>query len=209
MKQGNSKSSNSCAKEEYEIQFEEIRAGIKNVWSEQLTKEQTTNQKKQPISGRYNSLYEEICHKCNPANFMDSYTPELLDTVHELYLEAIVNRDDNNTLKKLRRKIIQRLGVRFSTEIIYKDLTTALNPCRFIGDSEKFKIANNLYNQTLLNADDIEKLETIFEVAKEKELYNINKLNGSQEDNNYILILLLVLSLPLLFLLSILFISCN
>lgn len=205
MKQENSKSSNSRAKEEYEIQFEEIRAGINNVWSEQLTKEQTTNQKKQPIPGRYNSLYEEICHKCNPANFMDSYTPELLDTVHELYLEAIVSRDDNNALKKLRRKIIQRLGVRFSTEIIYKNLTTALNPCRHIGIN--FKIANHLYNQVLLSADDIEKLENILEVAKENGLYDVDKLNTSQKDD-YSWIFLLIFFSIFLFILFVLYVFC-
>ena len=184
MEQKNSKSSNSWVNEECEIQFEEISAGVNNVWKRQLNKEQTTNQKKQPIPGRYNSLYEEICHKCNPDNFMDSYTPELLDTAHELYLEAINNRDGYHALKKLRSKIIQRLGVKFSTEDIYKGLTTALNPSRFIGNSEKFKIANHLYNQVLLNADDIEKLENIFKVAKEKGLYDVNEYNNSQKEIN-------------------------
>ena len=127
--------------------------------------------------------------------------------MHELYLEAIVNRDDNNALKKLRRKIIQRLGMRFSTEIIYKDLTTALNPPRFIGDSEKFKIANNLYNQTLLNADDIEKLENILEVAKENGLYDVDKLNTSQKDD-YSWIFLLIFFSMFLFILFVLYVFC-
>lgn len=156
--------------EDYII-FEEISAknnqwqGKSDTYSSQQSKYPS------PIPGKYNSLYEEIRIKCNPANFMSRYNPELLNTVHELYIQAEQHKDDIAALKALRSVITQELGIVFSTESLFYELKEALNPTNFNGDHRKFTEANLLYNKTLLCADNIDFLESIKEEAKKKDLY--------------------------------------
>ena len=59
---------------------------------------------------------------------------------------------------------MEELGIKFSTEQLFEKLTDSCNPKNFTGDSydeERLELANGLYQQILMNADDIFALEEI------------------------------------------------
>lgn len=126
---------------------------------------------KQPIRGRYESLHAELKAKCAPQNFMNPYEPEKVSRANELYAEVLAtNAQADGKLKSLRLRAIEELGVKFSTEQLYEKLTAACNPKNFTGESynkERLELANNLYQQILMNADNIFALEEIEGEARE------------------------------------------
>ncbi len=125
---------------------------------------------KHPILGHYNSLYEELLKKCDPACFLEPYDRERVDLANDIYKQVQKNKNNNKILKELRTKAICELGVKFSTIQLYELLTKACNPKRFTGnnyDSDKLAKANELYSLVLLHADNIESLEKIETMAKD------------------------------------------
>lgn len=157
-----------------------------NIIFDEISKEETAHADqssslfKQPILGRYESLHAELKARCAPENFMNPYEPEKVSKANELYAEVLAtNEQANEKLKSLRLRAIDELGVKFSTEQIFKKLTAACNPKNFTGDSynkERLDLANRLYQHILMSADNIFALEEIEVEAKELiENYNPHK----------------------------------
>ena len=149
--------------QEDNINFEEIGK------DETAHAEQSSAVFKQPIRGHYDSLHEELKARCAPENFMNPYEPEKVSQANKLYSEILsIGKNDNEKLKLLRLRAMEELGIKFSTEQLYEKLTAACNPKNFTGDSyneERLELANGLYQQILMNADDIFALEEIEDKA--------------------------------------------
>ena len=147
------------------INFEEISKG------ETAKANQSSSLFRQPIRGRYQNLYAELKAKCAPENFMNPYEPEKVSRANELYAEVLAtNAQADEKLKSLRLRAMEELGVKFSTEQLFEKLTAACNPKNFTGDSynkERLELANRLYQQILMNADNIFALEEIENEAGE------------------------------------------
>ena len=145
--------------QEENINFEEIGK------DETAHAEQSSAVFKQPIRGHYDSLHEELKARCAPENFMNPYEPEKVSRANKLYSEILsIDKNDDEKLKLLRLRAMEELGIKFSTEQLYEKLTAACNPKNFTGDSyneERLELANGLYQQILMNADDIFALEEI------------------------------------------------
>lgn len=162
-----------------------------NINFEEISKDETAHADqssplfKQPIQGRYESLHAELKAICAPENFMNPYEPEKVSRANELYAEVLAtNVQADEKLKSLRLRAIEELGVKISTEQLFEKLTTACNPKNFTGDSynkERLELANRLYQQTLMNADNIFELEKIEEEAK----VLINDHNPPPDDDGY------------------------
>ena len=151
--------------QEDNINFEEIGK------DETAHAEQSSAVFKQPIRGHYDSLHEELKARCAPENFMNPYEPEKVSRANKLYSEILtLDKNDDEKLKLLRLRAMEELGIKFSTEQLFEKLTAACNPKNFTGDSyneERLELANGLYQQILMNADDIFALEEVEEKAKE------------------------------------------
>lgn len=151
--------------QEDNINFEEIGK------DETAHAEQSSAVFKQPIRGHYDSLHEELKARCAPENFMNPYEPEKVSRANKLYSEILsIDKNDDEKLKLLRLRAMEELDIKFSTEQLFEKLTAACNPKNFTGDSynkERLELANGLYQQILMNADDIFVLEEIEEKAKE------------------------------------------
>ena len=149
--------------QEDNINFEEIGK------DETAHAEQSSALFKQPIRGHYDSLHEELKARCAPENFMNPYEPEKVSRANKLYSEILsIDKNDDEKLKLLRLRAMEELGIKFSTEQLYEKLTAACNPKNFTGDSyneERLELANGLYQQILMNADDIFALEEIEDKA--------------------------------------------
>ena len=149
--------------QEDNINFEEIGK------DETAHAEQSSAVFKQPIRGHYDSLHEELKARCAPENFMNPYEPEKVSRANKLYSEILsIDKNDDEKLKLLRLRAMEELGIKFSTEQLYEKLTAACNPKNFTGDSyneERLELANGLYQQILMNADDIFALEEIEDKA--------------------------------------------
>lgn len=149
--------------QEDNINFEEIGK------DETAHAEQSSALFKQPIRGHYDSLHEELKARCAPENFMNPYEPEKVSQANKLYSEILsIDKNDDEKLKLLRLRAMEELGIKFSTEQLYEKLTAACNPKNFTGDSyneERLELANGLYQQILMNADDIFALEEIEDKA--------------------------------------------
>ena len=145
--------------QEENINFEEIGK------DETAHAEQSSALFKQPIRGRYESLHEELKARCAPENFMNPYEPEKVSRANKLYSEILtLDKNDDEKLKLLRLRAMEELGIKFSTEQLFEKLTDSCNPKNFTGDSydeERLELANGLYQQILMNADDIFALEEI------------------------------------------------
>ena len=156
------------AMEEEEIVFEEMRPrkrpGMNMRWDD--PKEETPRPKFVP--GHYASLYVELRTKCNPKEFMDDYEYQRLEAANDIYTLAEEHKDDEGALKGLRARAMAELGVRFATEDLYGELVRALTPAAFAGEREKFRFANELYNQVLLHADDVVALERLKAKSEEE-----------------------------------------
>ena len=151
--------------QEDNINFEEIGK------NEAAHAEQSSALFKQPIRGRYESFHDELKARCAPENFMNPYEPEKVSRANKLYSEILsIDKNDDEKLKLLRLRAMEELGIKFSTEQLFEKLIAACNPKNFTGDSynkERLELANGLYQQILMNADDIFVLEEIEEKAKE------------------------------------------
>ena len=169
--------------QEENINFEEIGK------DETAHAEQSSAVFKQPIRGHYDSLHEELKARCAPENFMNPYEPEKVSRANKLYSEILsIGKNDNEKLKLLRLRAMEELGIKFSTEHLYEKLTAACNPKNFTGDSyneERLELANGLYQQILMNADDIFALEEIEDKAGDliKEYKNETQTQPKDDSN--------------------------
>ena len=69
--------------QEENISFEEIGK------NETAHVEQSSSLFKQPIRGRFQSLYEELKARCAPENFMNPYEPAKVSKANQLYSEVL------------------------------------------------------------------------------------------------------------------------
>lgn len=149
--------------QEDNINFEEIGK------DEAVHAERSSALFKQPIRGHYESLHEELKARCAPENFMNPYEPEKVSMSNVLFSEILAtDKHAEEKLKSLRLRAMEELGIKFSTEQLYEKLTAACNPKNFTGGSynkERLELANGLYQQILMNADDIFALEEIEDKA--------------------------------------------
>lgn len=201
----NTKIPNTTQKKDEDIIFEEITRSSKNIWGNESKETESSEVRyPSPINGKYESLYDEIIQKCDPSKYMDNYMHDLLDEVHEFYMQAHENKEDIAFLKQLRSKITLKFGVKFSTEEIYKDLVYCLVPTRFKGNSAKFKIANSLYHQVLMNADNIDMLEDIKDIAVKNGIFKSMPIEDTNTEIDKVAIVGSVIGI-IIFIFSLLF----
>lgn len=180
--------------QEENINFEEIGK------DETAHAEQSSALFKQPIQGHYESLHEELKARCAPENFMNPYEPEKVSRANKLYSEILtLDKNDDEKLKLLRLRAMEELGIKFSTEQLFENLTAACNPKNFTGGSynkERLELANGLYQQILMNADDIFALEEIEDKAGDliKE-YKRETQTQTNDDSNEEWLLFIVFSI--------------
>lgn len=163
-----------------------------NINFEEIGKDKTTHAEpssvifKQPIQGRYQNLHAELKERCAPENFINPYEPEKVSRANVLYSEILsINENDDEKLKLLRLRAVEELGIKFSTEQLYNKLESACNPRYFTGiyyDRERLELANRLYQQILVNADDIFALEEI-----EKEAGDLIKESQGEKQSQQII----------------------
>lgn len=134
----------------------------------------------------YNSLFDELEDKCNPDRFMNPFIQERFDLANELYAELLkrVQRDDNS-LKEIRDKAINGLGIHISTDRLYKYLLEYCDPKIYTAmkpyNKERVQEAGRLYAMIQDAKDDIYRLEAIEEKAtsfikkRKEELVQINE----------------------------------
>lgn len=164
-----------------------------------------------PISGTYWSLYHELREKCNPIEFMTPYNYELVKLSNEIYTLIEENKDDIEELKRIRKRAIEELGVAFSTKILYNELTSMLNPSKYVGNRELVDVSNELYNKVLRNADNIEELEQIKNSQQYKEMFvererELQQKQVEQDGKVYIESLIII---SIIIMVMILLVYCN
>ena len=191
--------------QEDNINFEEIGK------DETAHAEQSSAVFKQPIRGHYDSLHEELKARCAPENFMNPYEPEKVSRANKLYSEILsIGKNDNEKLKLLRLRAMEELGIKFSTEQLYEKLTAACNPKNFTGDSyneERLELANGLYQQILMNADDIFALEEIEDKAGDliKDYKSETQTQPKDDSNKEEWLLSILFSILIIFIIIILY----
>ncbi len=119
-----------------------------------------------PIPGVFESLYDEVINRCDPANFLNPYNQEKVRISNELYSKskALENKNDEKVLKEIRKRAIKELGIKFSTIELYEKLEKICDVHNYTGgnyNQDYVNLANTLYGQIKEYADDIEKLEEI------------------------------------------------
>ncbi|MFI3297017.1 MAG: hypothetical protein R3Y59_05250 [bacterium] len=129
----------------------------------------------------YDSLYDELLTKCNPANFINSnYSKDNIIAANSLYRNLIDNPDTEQIeLRNIRNQAEEKLGITFSTAHIFQYLLEATNPQHFTGINYHSKLllySNNLYSKILEAKCDIVQLEELYfeyiDVFRELKLYN-------------------------------------
>lgn len=118
----------------------------------------------------YYSLFDELDEKCNPSRFMNPFVQKRFDLANELYAELQKrNQRDDNSLKDIRDKAIDGLGIHVSTSRLYKYLLEYCDPKIYTAmkpyDKEKVQEAGRLYAMIQEAKDDIHRLEAIGEKA--------------------------------------------
>lgn len=169
--------------EEDDITFEDIKSPYREKEEARQAKEAFRQVKF--IPGIYDSLSAELKTKCNPANFMNPYNFEKVKIANDIYSSIEPCESDLKKLKELRTRAELELGIIFSTEKLYRDLTALLNPANFIGDREKLDLANELYHQVVIHANDLQTLEYIEGIAHSDERFTKKADTTEKEDNNW------------------------
>jgi hypothetical protein len=127
----------------------------------------------------YNSLYDELKEKCNPANYMNPYNAEKVEISNQIYSQLDINQRNISELIQLRNYAIKKLGLSFSAEELFQKLSDIFNPTNYIGekyDADKLHIANQVYSEIQRKTNDIIALEAI---AKENGLVLVKKSNNN------------------------------
>lgn len=138
---------------------------------EEVDKRETANAGKSSstfksfVPGNYRNLREELKAKCAPEIFMNPYDPRKVAIANEIFWRVqSLPADSDKELKTLRSRMVNELGVKVSTEQLYKELTDVCNPIKYTKQSYNkvmLDLANRLYQMVLSNADDYLVLERI------------------------------------------------
>ncbi len=171
----------------------------------------------QPIAGNYTNLYAELKEKCAPEQFMEPYDTNKVHIANQIYSKLLsCSKEDITTLKELRLQAMEELQVTFSTQKLYDKLEKAINPKNFTGihyDKEQLEVANQLYEQVLINANNILALEEIEKnnmvkdwIEKYKKEHTLQQSNNCDEEGEgYSLVIVIVAFILLLGFISLLF----
>lgn len=114
----------------------------------------------------YESLYEELCIKCSPEQFLEPYNQQKVRVSNSLYSELISLTEFNTVeLISIRARAISELGISFSTGHIFPQLKEACYPRNFMKpyDATKVELANKYYSEVLQSEADVVKLEQLLE----------------------------------------------
>lgn len=125
----------------------------------------------------YNTLYDELKERCDPAKYMEPYNAEKVEISNNIFSQLDTNRNNIYELIKLRNYAIKKLGLTFSAKELYDKLSKIYNPNNFVGDkynADKLHVANQIYAKIQRSSDDIVELENI---AKENSIVLIKKTN--------------------------------
>lgn len=109
-------------------------------------------------------LYKKLKRQCNPVNFMEPYNQLKIDASNRIYKELIkIDSSDINSLKVIRKRMAEELGVKNIDSEYIEALKEKCNPALFMDpyDAEKVSIANKIYAKLMNNLEDIEALEEI------------------------------------------------
>lgn len=106
----------------------------------------------------------ELLEKCNPSIFMNPYNHDKVEIANSIMMK-VIDATCLSDLKELRGMVIS-LGVEISTSQIFYYLTTVCNPINYIGTTDLFTSANNLYSRILASKNNMMELEKIREQAE-------------------------------------------
>jgi hypothetical protein len=112
----------------------------------------------------YNTLYDELKEKCNPANYMNPYNAEKVEISNQIYSQLDSNKDNIYFLIELRNLAIKKLGISFSAKELFEKLSMIYNPNNYIGekyDADKLHVANQVYAKIQKISEDIVGLEKL------------------------------------------------
>lgn len=159
---------NAMCNNDEDILFEDMSAKWK---STALNKPPKEKYRPKPIKGKYDTTYDEIINKCHPRLFMADYDYDKVRIANEIYTSAKAWKGNKEKEKQLRKRAQAELGITFSTERLFDKLTDCLHPGLYV-DKPNFDYANKLYNQVLINADNIDALEEIMDKILAEREYN-------------------------------------
>lgn len=166
-----------------DIHFEEM--SMNSMWGAMPHLDKPSGKKKRPkpVEGYYDSIADEILEKCDPRLFLKDYDFDKVRVANEICVAAR-NINDNREARQLRKRAQTELGVKFSTRALFDELTDWLYPELYVGKAN-FDYANELYNQVLMNADNVDALEEIKDkVLAEKQTNGIKFVKPSEPDRN-------------------------
>lgn len=159
-----------------------------------------------PIPGNFATLKDELLEKCNPKRFMHPYDHDKIEFANNIYPNIIeCGYNEIDKLKELRLQAIDKLGVRFATEKLYKQLChccdISLYSDRYNYDAEKVALANDYLSKVRDNADNIIILEDIAKQVRSAGLWKDEKGSADDDDNGEYLIAIVFIAIFLLILL--------
>lgn len=152
-------------------------------------------QKHESIEKEYNSLYEELIDKCSPSRFpIESVGLEKFNISNDIYAQLLEckriaelmgkNSVSDDSLRLLRDRAIDELGVHISTRKLFTKLKSVFDPNQFIDrqpyDKELVEKAGKWYDMLLRSADDIRALERI-----EQDSESFAFLQIAMDDNDF------------------------
>lgn len=135
-----------------------------------------SKQETQIIEKEYDSLYDELVDKCSPNKFrIESVGLEKFNIANDIYARLLEckriadsmgnSRVSDDSLKILRDRAIDELGIHVSTRKLFTKLKSVFDPNQFINrqpyDKELVEKAGKWYDLLLRSADDIRALERI------------------------------------------------
>ena len=134
----------------------------------------------------YRLLVPELLVLCAPKQFMNNYDPLKVKTANELFARLVDGTQKDNLTSqeiiKIRNSAETCLGVKLSTDSVFKLLETACSPNRFMEPYNPAALdrANVLYNEILLNKNCLSELERIGDIAREEGFLDLFK--STRED---------------------------
>lgn len=158
-------------------------------------KEMALNKIPHPIPGDFATLKDELLEKCNPKCFMQPYEHDKIEFANNIYPSIIeCGYNDIDKLKEFRLQAINKLGISFATEKLYKQLCLCCDISQYSDknnyDTEKVALANNYLKIIRDNADNIIVLEDVAQQVKSAGLWkddveDIKSPNDNKETDGY------------------------
>lgn len=193
---------NAMCNNDNDILFEDMSAKWKSAAPNKPPKEKY---RPKPINGKYDTTYDEIIEKCHPRLFMADYDYDKVRIANEIYTSSKAWKGNEEKEKQLRKRAQDELGITFSTERLFDTLIACLHPGLYVG-KPNFDYANRLYNQVLMNADNIDALDEIMDKLKaERKENDINpptQTENEAETDNYnygLFIFVVILTILMIF----------